>query len=163
MNISASIMGKRKNDVAFPATDDHPHLLAKLSDENWKVISSYAAPPDVYNLSLSSVHFFRETSPNNSCASSSAEDSKVILATQLLRSSLLSSLDRVLEKSSSGITLSAVIQMGELPEGSALIAGSSIAATCLGKEWESADVDIYCSAEAAPQVRSVRRTYSYCS
>mmetsp|Transcript_11748 Transcript_11748/g.18017 ORF Transcript_11748/g.18017 Transcript_11748/m.18017 type:complete len:350 (-) Transcript_11748:1044-2093(-) len=45
--------------------------------------------------------------------------------------------------------------MGELPEGSALIAGSTIVAACLGKDWSNrADVDVYCSAKAAPQVRS---------
>ena len=55
--------------------------------------------------------------------------------------------------------------MGELPEGSALIAGSTIVAACLGKDWSgghnSSDVDVYCSARAAPQVRSVRDTLYY--
>lgn len=151
--------GKRKSDAAFlpaAAADGHPNLFAALSDENWKMISSFAAPPDVYNLSLSSVHFFREASSDNNSASSAKTSNKVVLATQLLRSSLLSSLGRVLEKSSSGITLDAVLKMGELPDGSALIAGSTIVAACLGKDWNSADVDVYCSAQAAPQVRSVR-------
>ncbi len=159
---SSAPTGKRKSDIAFPpaaaaaADDGHPNLFAALSDENWKMISSYAAPPDVYNLSLSSMHFFREASSDNNAASSSAEDSNLVLATQLLRSSLLASLGRVLEKSSSGITLDAVLKMGELPDGSALIAGSTMVAACLGEEWDSADVDVYCSAQAAPQVRSVR-------
>lgn len=156
--------GKRKSDVAFPpaaADDGRPNLFVSLSDENWKMISSYAAPPDVYNLSLSSVHFFREatvTASSDNNSASSAGDNKVVLATQLLRSSLLASLGRVLEKSSSGITLDAVLKMGELPEGSALIAGSTIVAACLGEDWDSADVDVYCSAQAAPQVRSVRNS-----
>jgi len=55
--------------------------------------------------------------------------------------------------------------MGELPEGSALIAGSTIVAACLGKDWSggrnSSDVDVYCSARAAPQVRSVRDILSH--
>jgi len=135
-------------------------LFASLSDENWKIISSFAAPPDIYNLSLSSVHFFREatvTTASEKNAASSSNDRKV-LATQLLRSSLLSSLGRVLENSGSGITLDSVLKMGELPEGSALIAGSSIVAACLGKDWSggrnASDVDVYCSARAAPQIRS---------
>ncbi len=158
---TAIITGKRKSDDAFPpsaAADSQPkNLFSLLSDENWKTISAFAAPPDVYSLSLSSVHFFREATGT----AASSEDKKV-LATQLLRSSLLSSLGRVLEKSNSGITLEAVLKMGDLPEGSALIAGSTIVAACLGKDWskwpDSADVDVYCSATAAPQVRSVRKS-----
>eukprot|EP00985_Skeletonema_marinoi_P005743 scaffold2491_cov127-Skeletonema_marinoi.AAC.7 len=108
--------GKRKSDDAFPLTaaaDSHPNLFASLSDENWKIISSFAAPPDIYNLSLSSVHFFREatvTTASENSAASSSNDRKV-LATQLLRSSLLSSLGRVLENSGSGITLDSVLKM----------------------------------------------------
>jgi hypothetical protein len=138
-------------------------LFASLSDENWKIISSFAAPPDIYNLSLSSVHFFREATVTNASEENNAASSpneKKVLATQLLRASLLSSLGRVLQNSGSGITLDSVLKMGELPEGSALIAGSSIVAACLGKDWskwpDKSDVDVYCSARAAPQVRSVR-------
>ena len=162
--------GKRKSDDAFPhaaAADSRPNLFTTLSDENWKIISSFAAPPDVYSLSLSSVHFFREatvTTTSNKNDAPAVEDDRKVLATQLLRSSLLSSLGRVLEKSSSGITLDAVLKMGELPEGSALIAGSTIVAACLDKDWSSkwpsknVDVDVYCSAQAAPQVRSVSKS-----
>lgn len=67
----------------------------------------------------------------------------------------------MLEKSKSGITLDDVLKMGELPEGSALIAGSTMVAACLGRyDWKG-DVDVYCSAKGAPQVRSVR-TYHFC-
>ena len=140
-------------------------MFASLSDENWKIISSFAAPPDVYNLSLSSVHFFREATASAAASEKNATSSpsdKKVLATQLLRSSLLSSLGRVLQNSGSGITLDAVLKMGELPEGSALIAGSTIVAACLGKDWSggrnASDVDVYCSARAAPQIRSVRNS-----
>eukprot|EP00986_Skeletonema_menzelii_P009040 scaffold4012_cov127-Skeletonema_menzelii.AAC.2 len=169
MDSTTIATGKRKSDDAFPHADADfdaaapKNLFASLSDQNWNIISSFAAPPDVYSLSLSSVHFFREATDtatpdsDNKNAASAAKDKKV-LATQLLRSSLMSSLGRVLEKSSSGITFDAVLKMGELPEGSALIAGSTIVAACLGKDWsnwpDSADVDVYCSAGAAPQVRS---------
>ena len=190
--------GKRKSDDAFPppapASDSQSNLFASLSDENWKMISSFASPPDVYNLSLSSIHFFQEVStdkPTSSSANSSSanaaakstktgrrskrlaaaaseknaasssNDDKKVLATSLLRASLLSSLGRVLENSKSGITLDAALKMGKLlPEGSCCIAGSSIVAACLGKDWSksrnSSDVDVYCSARAAPEIRSVR-------
>ena len=227
-----------------------------VPDVCWELISSFASPPDVYNLSLSSKHFFR---PINAVAGSSADgdDAAVsllalskstasadpvaakksalqavinsalqndgdidielykiardngyskpfilhnvlnalpkksheaaeaaaargeaalpagggstasgrsattptLLATSLLRQSLLSSLGRVLDQSTSGITLESVLAM---PEG-ALIAGSTIAQACLGVVWESKskyksdrafDVDIFCSAKAAPMVRS---------
>lgn len=159
-----------EDDVA--ATSQHLNLFATLSDENWNLISSFAAPPDVYNLALSSVHFFHEVSScsvNKPVSSSKTvrrsrrlaeaaapaetkNDDKKVLATQLLRTSLLSSLEKVLEKSDTRITLDA---LSKIPEGSALIAGSTMVAACLGKDW-SADIDVYCSAAAAPQVRSVR-------
>ena len=54
----------------------------------------------------------------------------------------------------------------EMPEG-ALIAGSTIAQACLGVLWgggrEEVDVDVFCSAKAAPMVRSVRVKKLYCS
>ena len=198
--------GKRKSDddaAASACLPPHPTrtLFSWLSDENWILISSYSAPPDVYNLSLSSVHFFHEFStlpgikPHSSSASSttatnarkskkinrgrrskrltesaaaaeknaaSSSDEKV-LATQLLRTSLLSSLNRVLEAGGSGLTLDALLKMGDgLPEeGGAIIAGSTMVAACLGKmDWRKSDVDVYCSAKAAPHVRSVSKKYT---
>jgi len=54
--------------------------------------------------------------------------------------------------------------LGELPEGSAVIAGSTMVQACLGVLWGEggektygdgkSDVDIFCSAKAAPAVRS---------
>ena len=87
--------------------------------------------------------------------------SSSVLATSLLRSSLLVSFGRVLKHSQSGITLEAAMTMGDLPDGSAVIAGSSVVQACLGVVWEGTysqplDVDVFCSAKAAPQVRSVR-------
>jgi len=162
--------GNGEENVA--ATSQHLNLFATLSDENWNLISSFAAPPDVYNLALSSVHFFHEVSScsvNKSLSSNNTvrrsrrvaeaaapadtkNDDKKVLATQLLRTSLLSSLEKVLDKSDTRITLDA---LSKIPEGSALIAGSTMVAACLGRDW-SGDIDVYCSAAAAPQVRSVR-------
>jgi hypothetical protein len=158
--------------------DASASLFASLHETAWHHIASYAAPPDVYNLCLSSVYFFHEVEISSSApdagkkqcnvrqskrlkvaasSSSSSEEKKNLFATNLLRTSLLSSLGRVLEQINCGITLEAVLKMGALPEGSALIAGSSMVAACLGKyDWKG-DVDVYCSAEGAPLVRSVRK------
>src|SRR5210317_2660581 len=95
---SNSIIGKRKSDEAFPpnattAANLSNNLFSSLSDENWKMIAGYASPPEIYNLSLSSVHFFREVASHDGMNN---DNKKVVLATQLLRTSLLSSLGRVL-------------------------------------------------------------------
>ena len=164
--------GNGNRDVTAASQSQHGNSFATLSDEIWNMISSFAAPPDVYSLALSSVHFFHEVSDvvvveeAASMEAAGAErnallsDDKKVLATQLLRTSLLSSLEKVLEKSETRITLDALFKMGELPEGSALIAGSTMVAACLGKDWgPNTDVDVYCSAVAAPQVRSVRLAF----
>ena len=94
--------------------------------------------------------------------------SSSVLATHLLRSSLLISFRRVLEHSdsgrysSSGITLEAALAMGSLPDGYAIIAGSTIVQTILGVVWDNEygppDVDVFCSTNGAPHVRSVSRS-----
>lgn len=97
----------------------------------------------------------------SSTGTTSSNKPKAVLATRLLRASLLSSLGRVLKDSESGITLKSALEMANLPEGSAIIAGSTMAATVLGEiwsgpdRWSKSDVDIFCTAKAAPQVRSV--------
>lgn len=154
------------------------NLFATIPDAAWEAVSAFASPPDVYQLCLSSAHF--HTNPAASASGGDCEkkadksksggsksttattttNSKAVLATRLLRSSLLSSLGRVLEKSESGITLESALEMADLPEGSALIAGSTMAAAVLGEvwsgpdRWRKADVDVFCTAKAAPQVRS---------
>ena len=179
-------------------------LFASVPEVCWELVSSLAAPPDVYNLCLSSKHFHTrpdtdtsEGSPVNkrprraaaAKANAKMDDTTPVLATRLLRESLLSSLGRVLKYSESGITLgmfytyyeqhvlascinsyerSPLISvpfvpsdaLTKLPEGSALIAGSTMVQCCLGEIMKGkydrpSDVDIYCSAANAPQVRSV--------
>jgi len=77
------------------------------------------------------------------------------LASILLRESLLMSLGHVLKCSESGITLDSLLAMpGYVTEGSAVIAGSTIAQACLGEIWNS-DVDVFCTAKLAPATRSV--------
>jgi len=84
--------GKRKSDDAFPpaaaaAADSNPNsFFASLSDENWKIIASFASPPDVYSLALSSMHFsvrqqwmMKGCWPLGSCAHRSFHRSAVCL------------------------------------------------------------------------------------
>ena len=95
-------------------------LFASVPEVCWELVSSLAAPPDVYNLCLSSKHFHTrpdtdtsEGSPVNkrprraaaAKAKAKMDDTTPVLATRLLRESLLSSLGRVLKYSESGITL----------------------------------------------------------
>jgi hypothetical protein len=100
------------------------------------------------------------TASNENCAPSSSSlsyEKKNLLATKLLHASLLSSpLSFVLKNSTSGITLDAVLKIGDLPKGSVLIAGSTMAVACLGQyDWRG-DVDVYFLAKGAPHVQSVR-------
>ena len=169
--------------------NDPPSLFATIPDRTWEAVSAFASPPDVYQLCFTSAHFHTDPatvasdddtnkkasgsskigssktkkghSGGNKQSSPATTKSKAVLATRLLRASLLSSLDRVLKKSESGITLKSALEMADLPEGSAIIAGSTMAATVLGEIWSGpncwskSDVDIFCTAKAAPQVRSV--------
>ena len=191
-NTAAAGKSKKTSEDADAASAS---LFALLPETTWYHIVTYAAPPDVYNLCLSSVHFFHEVSisseppslskksfakaakhsschqskrlagadiskalnKNDAASSVSSSDEKQnLLATKLLHTSLISSLGHVLEKSKSGITLDAVLKMGELPEGSALIARSTVVAACLGRYHWKGDADVYCLAKGAPQVQSVR-------
>ena len=106
--------------LKIPEDDTPPSsLFASVPEVCWELISSLAAPPDVYNLCLSSKHFHTrpdtsESSPvkkrprRAAAAKAKAkvdDDTTPVLATRLLRESLLSSLGRVLKYSESGITL----------------------------------------------------------
>ena len=58
----------------------------------------------------------------------------------------------------SGITLDSALSLSDLPEGSAVITGSTIVQACLGELWGGCggcDVDVFCTAKDAPKVRSV--------
>ncbi|KAL7549537.1 hypothetical protein ACHAWF_012803 [Thalassiosira exigua] len=202
--MAASPLGKRKDAPAADEGGGRP-TFASVPDACWQIVGSFAAPPDAYNLSLSSKRFFRPGDAAVGVGSrvlvrdvrsmpelngrrgvvvrNATKKGKVagaggripvlvdgmeqpvalklscatppLLATTLLRRSLLSSLGRVLDRSPSGISLEAVLAM---PEG-ALIAGSTVAQACLGVLWEgkydeAPDVDVFTSAKAAPMVRS---------
>ncbi|KAL7541679.1 hypothetical protein ACHAXR_011125 [Thalassiosira sp. AJA248-18] len=157
--MSMSPTPKKKMRFVGPDDDDKATpsslVLASVPEVTWLLVASFAAPPDVYNLALSSKHFHTASSSvanggsKRPTRSAAAKPPPPVLATRLLRQSLLSSLGRVLEHSKSGITLEAALA---LPEGG-LIAGSTMVQACLGR-WNNSDVDVYCSAKAAPQVRS---------
>lgn len=168
-------------------TSDATSIFGTIPDVSWEAVAAFAAPPDVYHLCLSSAHFHTDPAVAADAGkkmSGSADTKKKsggksnkmkarvttstasnkqpsLLATRLLRKSLLSSLGRVLDNAESGITLQSALDMSSLPEQSAIIAGSTMAATVLGEVWSGAssyskqDVDIFCTAKAAPQVRSV--------
>ena len=175
--------------MAEAKSNGPPSLFATIPDRTWEAVSAFASPPDVYQLCLTSAHFHtdpatvasdddtnkkasgidktsspkkkKSRSGSNKEESSATTKPKAVLATRLLRASLLSSLGRVLKKAESGITLKSALEMADMPEGSAIIAGSTMAATVLGEvwsgpnSWSKSDVDIFCTAKAAPQVRSV--------
>mmetsp|Transcript_23334 Transcript_23334/g.53531 ORF Transcript_23334/g.53531 Transcript_23334/m.53531 type:complete len:491 (-) Transcript_23334:213-1685(-) len=154
-------------------------LIGIVPDCAWENVASFAAPSDCYNIALASKRFFRPVSissdaPERRGGQKPRRKSKrlksaggappLLLATRMLRVSLEHNLERVLEHSRSGITLDSLKKLGELPEGSAVIAGSTMVQACLGVLWGEggektygdgkSDVDIFCSAKAAPAVRS---------
>ena len=141
-------------------------IVSSFPDIIWESIASYSLPPDVYNLALTSNYFHYNTNSNandddddESSLSPPSSPSSPLLATRLLRKSLLSSFARVLNNSGTGIDINAALQLSSVvPKGKCVIAGSAMVQTCLGEIWEGGDVDIYCLNEVAPQVRSVSFT-----
>ena len=105
-------MSLKSSDDDMPSSS----LFALVPEVCWELVSSLAAPPDVYNLCLSSKHFHTRpdtsgVSPANkrhrraAAAKSKVDNTTPVLATRLLRSSLLSSLGRVLAHTESSITI----------------------------------------------------------
>ncbi|EJK62973.1 hypothetical protein THAOC_16396 [Thalassiosira oceanica] len=164
--------------AASASTAVMTELLGTVPDCAWENVASFAAPSDCYNIALASKRFFRPVSSSPPAPSQGGQKPRrkskrlksaggsppLLLATRMLRVSLEHNLERVLEHSRSGITLESLKKLGELPEGSAVIAGSTMVQACLGVLWGEggektyrdgkSDVDIFCSAKAAPAVRS---------
>ena len=84
-------------------------------------------------------------------APAAVKDPYAIPATQLLRTSLLASLRSVLGRF--GVDPCIVCSTPASAPG-AVISGSTMAQVCLGENWKGADLDIFCTAAAAPKVRS---------
>ena len=122
-----------------------PTQFVGFCDEVMTTFAQYSLPPDVYSLCLTSKRFFDRGSVKS-------------LGSRLLHASLTMSLERVLPTGMAGLSsdrLESFSRMAEsLPPGSVVISGSSLVQAALGERWDRTDVDIYCTAGAAPAVRS---------
>ena len=125
--------------------------LTLLTDECKLEIAAFLLPFEAYNLCLTSKHLHAQRS--------------LPLSTSILKSSLLSSLAKVLQHNKTGITLDNLASLQHLltssglPANSFFLSGSTIVQACLGVLWEKStniktDIDIFCSQDAAPIVRS---------
>ena len=111
----------------------------------FKIITSFLSPADNFSLALTdrSFHlsdgrFFPEGG----------------LGRNLIRSSLFQGLASILSSNLGPQAIDSFILLAQrLPEGSIAISGSTIVQCLLGKRWIS-DIDIYCTPEVAPQVRT---------
>jgi hypothetical protein len=124
-------------------------------------VAAFSAPPDVYSLCLCSVEFHRQ------------QKAPVrLLATQMLRASLESNFHRALGQQLEPLrgTLAALASVaGKGSRPGAVISGSTVVQAVLGQFWSAqedatlaggsdtevqCDVDIFCTASAAPKVRT---------
>ncbi|EJK66930.1 hypothetical protein THAOC_12097 [Thalassiosira oceanica] len=121
------------------------NLFVNCCDEVMTTIAQYALPPEVYSLCLTSKRFFDRKSEK-------------MLSSRLLHASLTTSLERVLRTGMAGLSCDQLKSFSEmaasLPPGSVVISGSSLVQAALGEKWDRTDVNIYCTAVAAPAVRS---------
>lgn len=119
-----------------------PTAFVDIPDEALLLISSLSSPRDVYSLCLTARRFHSTTGIPS-------------IASRMLRVSLRTSLDRVLQSSKIRITLAQLDELfAEVRPGSVMIAGSTMAQCVLGVVWKDSDLDIYCAMDAAPTVRS---------
>ena len=126
--------------------------FALLPDGCKLEVAAFLLPFEAYNLCLTSKHFHFQSSLS-------------LLSTHVLKSSLLSSLAKVLRHNKTGITLENLESLQRLltsfglPANSFFQSGSTVVQACLGVLWEKStniktDVDIFCSQDAAPIIRS---------
>ena len=64
--------GNLKCDTTDEDTTSHNNF-SKIPDQCWDLVSSLAAPPDVYNLCLSSKHFHIPTSSDETASNEDAD------------------------------------------------------------------------------------------
>jgi len=133
--------------------DTRSGLAGVFPYDIWVKMSYYCTPASTFNLCRSdrvfdSVTFF------------SREGREESLTDKLLSNSLESSMERVLRNKfrefveEDDITTSFRRMCKTITSGSLVISGSSITQAILGVEWEGSDIDIYCTLESAPVVRS---------
>jgi len=128
-----TMIGKKRAIVEVEDVEVFSLQLSSYTDIIWEFVSSFIAPIDSYNLALTSKHFHVKKNDDDNDGSSSWNEK--LLATRMLRKSLLSSLRQVLKEGNSNIDLDAVLALGtkigddnnkEFPEKSVVIAGSTI-------------------------------------
>ena len=149
---SASTHKSQERQETMASTCSNIFHFALLPDGCKVEVAAFLLPFEAYNLCLTSKHFHSQRSLS-------------LLSTRVLKSSLLSSLAKVLRHNETGITLENLACLQRLltrfglPANSFFLSGSTIVQACLGVLWEKStnvktDVDIFCSQDAAPIVRS---------
>lgn len=137
-------------------------FLCGLPEKPMSTIAEFASPPGTYNLCMTANVYHQEV-----------EGKEMVLATWLLRCSLMASLSSVLRRA--GIDLAAVsfdaLRSATGAPG-ALISGSTMVQAALGVDWQRTsrnvrallDVDIFCTAHVAPAVRSqlMQNKFTFC-
>ena len=132
-----------------------------LIDEVFDLIAQFSSPTDSYNLALTCKRFHQPTTIQSSSEFSQRGGNSVnaVLATRLLRTSLLTSLERILRQGKLGLTSNGFKTFLDLTRrlprrNAVVISGSTMVQCVLGEYWDDSDVDIFCSAQAAPEVRT---------
>jgi hypothetical protein len=115
--------------------------FSTLPEEVMEVIAKCARPPDVYQLCL-------------------AMNASRALLTRLMKSSLIESMKLALKENKASfrddidLFASFVNLAKSLPPDSVAMSGSIVVQAALGVTWDGSDIDLYCTDDAAPVVRS---------
>lgn len=133
-------------------------LLVAYPDELWLAIAAFLPPPDAYNLCLTSRRFH---APSAACAGEKRAKNDLVggqtgpvLAKLLMRAALLASIRRVLPECTGTGSFSPET-LANFPTDSVVLSGSVMVRACLGESWDCNDVDLYCTVDSAPAVRSM--------
>ena len=147
------------------ATHARNPLFSDVPSEVLEVVAQYCTPPDVFNLSLTSKEFLAETHcqpPPSSVLFKGGESHghELSLMNKLLHVSMLQSLKDVLKRNRASfrpeidIFKSFTDLANSQPPNSVAVSGSIVVQAVLGVKWEDSDLDVYCTVDAAPAVRS---------
>ena len=145
------------------ATHARNPLFSDVPSEVLEVVAQYCTPPDVFNLSLTSKEFLAETHcqpPPSSVLFKGGESHELSLMNKLLHVSMLQSLkhtlkeNRVSFRKEIDIFKSFTDLANSLPPNSVAMSGSIVVQAVLGVKWEDSDLDVYCTIDSAPAVRS---------
>ena len=156
--------------------------IADFPDEVLELIAACAAPPDVHNLWLAVTghgatprghrqpaalsHVMSDFCDTDADANPHQHQQQTLswdakLCKRLLKSSLVENMKLVLKRNSVSsfsdsfdLFTSFVNLTQSLEPNSVIMSGSIVVQAALGEPWEGSDIDIYCSYDAAPVVRS---------